>query len=171
MYSRHHLLVSAAAAVALVALLPLGPTPARAAVALAALTGAGVLIDLDHFVVARLVRGDWANARRALGDPRAAVVDQSELFGPGDVRALQRLLSHALLAPVAVAVAWAYGAAVGDPATARAAALAMAVVLYLHVLTDLIWDVSHLEDLPGSDDARSPGERAEAERSAGADVE
>lgn len=142
-------MISAGAAVALVALLPLGATPALAAAAVALLTAAGVLIDLDHFVVARLVRGDWANARRAVADPRAAIVDQSGLFGPGDVRALQRLLSHALIAPVAIAAAWAYGDAVGTAATAPAAALAMAVVLYLHVLTDLIWDVWHLDELPG----------------------
>ncbi|SHH67907.1 hypothetical protein [Halobaculum gomorrense] len=144
MYSRHHAAVSGAVAAGLVAVLPLGETPAVAAGAWALLTAAGVAIDLDHFLMARLVRGDWANARRALATPRAAVFDQSELFDPGDLWPLHRLLSHAVLAPLAVAAAWIAGAALdagGLGVTPTAAALATAVVLYVHVLTDLIWDV------------------------------
>ncbi|UIP00264.1 hypothetical protein Hbl1158_02535 [Halobaculum sp. CBA1158] len=144
MYSRHHAAVSAVVAAGLVLALPLGATPAVAAGAWALLTAAGVAIDLDHFLMARLVRGDWANARRAIANPRAAVLDQSELFDPGDLWPLHRLLSHAVLAPVAVAAAWTVGdalATAGVGVTATAAALATAVVLYVHVLTDLIWDV------------------------------
>lgn len=143
-YSRHHAAISGAVAAGLVLALPLGATPAVAVGWWALLTAAGVAIDLDHFLMARLVRGDWANARRALGSPRAAVLDQSELFDPGDLWPLHRLLSHAVLAPVAVFAAWLLGAALGDGGlgvTATAAALATAVVLYVHVLTDLIWDV------------------------------
>ncbi|MFC7070943.1 hypothetical protein [Halobaculum lipolyticum] len=141
MYSRHHAAVSAVVAAGLVAALPLGGALPVAAGWWAVLTAAGVLIDLDHFLMARLVRGDWANTRRALANPRAAVLDQSALFDPGDLWPLQRLLSHALLVPVAVAAAWAVGGATGPGATPAAAGLAMAVVLYVHVLTDLIWDV------------------------------
>lgn len=144
MYSRHHAAISAVVAAGLVLGLPLGATPTVMAGAWALLTAAGVAIDLDHFAMARLVRGDWANARRALANPRAAVLDQSELFDPGDLWPLHRLLSHAVLAPIAVVAAWAVGdalAAAGLGVTATAAALATAVVLYVHVLTDLIWDV------------------------------
>ncbi|MFC7097584.1 hypothetical protein [Halobaculum marinum] len=141
MYSRHHAAFSAVVAAGLVATLPLGDTLPVAAGWWAALTAAGVLIDLDHFVMARLVRGDWANARRALANPRAAVLDQSALFDPGDLWPLQRLLSHAVIVPVAVLAAWWAGGVSGPGVTPAAAALAMAVVLYVHVLTDLIWDV------------------------------
>ncbi|MFC6787102.1 hypothetical protein ACFQFH_14810 [Halobaculum halobium] len=166
MYSRHHAAVSAAVAAGLVLALPLGATPAVAAVVWAALTAAGVAIDLDHFLMARLVRGDWANARRAIANPHAAVLDQSELFDPGDLWPLHRLLSHAVLAPIGVAGAWVGGdalAAAGFEVTATAAALAMAVVLYVHVLTDLIWDVwrhdQYHEDVrrvAADDDSPSP---------------
>ncbi|MFC7136054.1 hypothetical protein ACFQRB_04820 [Halobaculum litoreum] len=69
MYSRHHAAVSAVVAAGLVWALPLGDRLAVAAGWWAVLTAAGVLIDLDHFVMARVVRGDWANARRALANP------------------------------------------------------------------------------------------------------
>lgn len=132
MYSRHHLVVSAAVAAGLVVTLPLGSTPARTVLAWGLLAAAGVLIDLDHFVVARAVRGDWANARRCLADPRLVLFDQSAIFDAGDLWPLQRLLSHVVVAPVAVLAAW----AVSD-----AAALAVAVVLYAHLACDLAWDV------------------------------
>ncbi|WP_284012471.1 hypothetical protein [Halobaculum litoreum] len=141
MYSRHHAAVSAVVAAGLVWALPLGDRLAVAAGWWAVLTAAGVLIDLDHFVMARVVRGDWANARRALANPRAAVLDQSELFDPGDLWPLQRLLSHVVLVPVAVLAAWGAGGLAGAGVTPAAAAVAMAVVLYVHLLTDLIWDV------------------------------
>lgn len=143
-YSRHHAAISAVVAAGLVLALPLGTTPAVAAGWWALLTAAGVAIDLDHFLMARLVRGDWVNTHRALTNPRAAVLDQSELFDPGDLWPLHRLLSHAVLAPIAVVAAWLLGGAVGGAGfgvTATAAALSTAVVLYVHVLTDLIWDV------------------------------
>ena len=144
MYSRHHAAISAVVAAGLVLVLPLGATPAVAAGVWAVLTAAGVAIDVDHFLMARLVRGDWVNTHRALASPRAAVFDQSDLFDPGDLWPLHRLLSHAVLAPVAVLAAWLTGATLGDAGlgvTAAAAALATAVILYVHVLTDLIWDV------------------------------
>ncbi|GAA0233368.1 hypothetical protein [Halobaculum roseum] len=166
MYSRHHAAISAVVAAGLVLWLPLGATPAAAAGAWALLTAAGVAIDLDHFLMARLVRGDWANTRRAIADPRAALLDQSELFDPGDLWPLHRLLSHAVLAPVAVAAAWAVGdalAAAGFDVAATAAALATAVVLYVHVLTDLIWDVwrqdryhENVRRVAGNDDPTGP---------------
>lgn len=132
MYSRHHLVVSAVVAGGLVVLLPLGATPVRTAAAWAILTVAGVLIDLDHFLDARLVRGDWENARRCLADPSLIFGDQSAIFGRGDLWPLQRLLSHVVIAPIAVLAAW----TVSD-----AAALAVAVVLYAHLVCDLVWDV------------------------------
>ncbi|QZY00532.1 hypothetical protein [Halobaculum rubrum] len=148
MYSRHHAAISGVVAGGLGLVLPLGTTPAVAAGWWALLTAAGVVIDLDHFLMARLVRGDWANTRRALANPRVAVVDQSELFDPGDLWPLHRLLSHAILAPIAVFGAWLLGAALGGAGlgvTATAAALSTATVLYVHVLTDLIWDVWRLD--------------------------
>jgi len=55
------------------------------------------LIDLDHFLIARLKTGNWDAVRFCLTDPGAAVTDQSEIFDPGDVGVLSRLLSHVVL--------------------------------------------------------------------------
>jgi hypothetical protein len=125
------------AAVGGTAALPLvvGLWPAAAPRAAAAVWTYGlalsVLVDLDHFLVARLNTGDWRNAWRVLADPPIAVVGQDEIFDDGDVTELQRLLSHALLGGALVA---------GLLAVAPTLAVFTAVVLYVHVVADLLWD-------------------------------
>jgi len=106
-----------------------GPIPAAAVVAYG--TAVGVCIDVDHFLIARLKTGDWDAVRFCLADPRAAVVDQSAIFDPGDVGVLSRLLSHVAIAGLAV------------PAIALASvplAIVTGAVLYAHLLADLVWD-------------------------------
>lgn len=94
----------------------------------------GVGIDFDHFLVARLNTGSWAAARRCLRDPRIVFADQDAIFASGDVGVLRRLLSHVLIAGLLVA-----GLTFVDPFLAAFSA----VVLYGHLLADLIWDVGN----------------------------
>lgn len=92
-----------------------------------------VFVDLDHFVLARVHAGNWSHLRRCLTDPVFAFTEQERVFDGVDTRMLEthRLLSHALLGGVLVAatalVAPVYG-------------LFTAVVLYVHVVADLLRD-------------------------------
>jgi len=133
MYSRDHAIVSAVVGAVAAFGLPL-PIPRWAAVGYAVAVGVG--IDFDHFLVARLTTGDWAALRRCLGNPRLVFLDQSEIFEPLALWPLQRLLSHHVLGGVAVAALW----TVSGPL-----ALFTAIVLYAHVLSDLLWDNYRLE--------------------------
>ncbi|WP_455448885.1 hypothetical protein [Natrinema thermotolerans] len=139
MYSKHHAAISFVVAGVLAVLLPpvtlLGtPIPTPAVVAYG--TAAGVCIDFDHFLIARLKTGRWDALRFCLTHPRATITDQSEIFDPGDVGVLSRLLSHVVIAGVVV------------PALALASvslAVVTAGVLYAHLLADLVWDRHLLE--------------------------
>jgi hypothetical protein len=128
MYSRDHALLSLAVAGAAVFVLDL-PIGWPVAVALALVAGVG--IDFDHFLVARVTTGEWRALRRCLANPRLVVLEQDEIFAPDAITELQRLLSHVLVIGVVVPVA-----AVVDPALA----VFVAAVLYVHLLADLVWD-------------------------------
>ena len=91
----------------------------------------GVGIDFDHFLVARLNTGSWASLRRALAHPATMVFDQAAIFAEDDLWAIQRLLSHVVIAGAAVAVLVAV-----SPYLAAFTAL----VCYVHVLADLLRD-------------------------------
>jgi hypothetical protein len=92
-----------------------------------------VFIDLDHFVITRRMTGDWSNLRRAISDPRVGLIDQEEVFADVDeVRLRQyRLLSHLLIGGVAVVV---------SSQVAGRIAVFVAVLLYAHVVADLLRD-------------------------------
>nr|WP_255682011.1 hypothetical protein [Natrinema sp. SYSU A 869] len=107
-----------------------------AAVVIAYGTAVGVFIDLDHFLIARFKTGRWDAVRFCLSNPRAAVADQSEIFEPGDVGVLSRLLSHVVIGGIVVPVI----AAVSVPL-----AIVTGAVLYAHLLADLVWDIYLLE--------------------------
>lgn len=92
----------------------------------------GVLIDLDHFLIARLKTGSWDSVWFCLAHPRAAVTDQRQIFEPGDVGVLSRLLSHLLIAGSVVPVL----AIESVPL-----AVLTAAVLYAHVVSDVAWDI------------------------------
>lgn len=150
-YSVHHAIVSLVVGLAAIAFLPpvsvLGFAVPPAALALYAVA-AGVLIDLDHFLIARLRTDGWDALETCLASPRIAVSDQGEIFAPGDVGVLSRLLSHHLVG----------GLLVGTLALAsRPLAVLTAVVLYAHVVSDLVWDVRRADDRP-------PAERLETFR-------
>lgn len=134
MLSKHHLLLSLATGLAL--LLGTPPSiPAWLVVGLAITVG--VLIDLDHFLVARLKQGDWDATIRGLRNPRLLVLDQDQLFDEDALWARQRLLSHAIIATVVVGVLAA--------AASVWLALVAAASLWVHLLADLVWDNYHLE--------------------------
>jgi hypothetical protein len=92
----------------------------------------GVGIDVDHFVIARLNRGDWANVRRVLRNPTQVFRDQSALFARGDVWRDERLLSHLLIGGALTAGWWTVD---------HYWALATALTIYTHVLADLYADI------------------------------
>lgn len=91
----------------------------------------GVGIDVDHFALARLNRGDWTALRRCVREPRIVLFDQDAIFDEGDVGAGRRLLSHTLVGGVAVVALQAV-----DPALAIVAG----VVLGVHLAMDFVGD-------------------------------
>ncbi len=141
MYTREHLVLSLVGGGGLVPLVetPLGPP---GTVAFAAVVG--TLVDLDHFLIARVRTGSWAALRRAIADPRLALIEQDELFEPGAVGQRVRLASHLVIGVLLVA---------GLVAVSPALAVVAAVVLGLHVLADAAWDAmlnrADVSDLPG----------------------
>lgn len=128
MYSRDHAILSLVVGGLAIALvdLPFG-WPSALVVAVVA----GVGIDLDHFLIARVTTGEWRAVRRCLADPRLVFLDQDEIFQPGAIWPLQRLLSHAVIIALAVPGLWFVDVGL---------ALFLGAVLYTHLLADLVWD-------------------------------
>jgi hypothetical protein len=91
--------------------------------------GLSVLIDVDHFPIARMAVGDWRHLRRVLADPALLLFGQDEIFDLDFRRT--RIASHLLV-----------GA--GLTATLRrrapAAAVVTAVCLAAHVVADALRD-------------------------------
>jgi hypothetical protein len=131
MQSRAHAAVGSVVSLALVAVYwPDAPLQVQAA-AWTYGVALSVLIDLDHFLVTRVTVGDWRHARRVLANPLGAFGDQDWIFDDEDLTELNRLLSHAIIAGVLVPGTW---------LVAPALAAFTAVVLYAHVLADLLRD-------------------------------
>lgn len=130
MYSRDHALGSLALGVVL---LLASAAPAGPAVVLPVVVAVGVGIDFDHFLVAYLNTGSAKNVRRVLRDPLLVVRDQEAIFDPADLSELQRLLSHVVIAGLAVSGLVALGE--------RGWATVVGLTLYVHVLSDLLADV------------------------------
>lgn len=127
MYSRHHLVVSTAIAGGFALATDWG--------LLIVVYGAlvGTLIDLDHFPIARYNRGDWHPLYFCLTHPRHAIVDQSEIFDDTDVLDSQRLFTHAILGGILVAITTPIHSGLG---------LVTAVIIYVHIIMDLIADLT-----------------------------
>lgn len=115
--------------------------PGASAATLARVVLAGVavsvLVDLDHFVIARGMAGDWRHLERAVTNPRVGLVEQERVFADVDEDELahRRLLSHHLVG----------GALVAGLALAGLGVVAayVAVVLYAHVLCDYLRDLGY----------------------------
>ena len=89
-----------------------------------------VLIDLDHFVLARLRVGDWRHLRRVLGDPTNALSGQGWIFEGVELER-ERLASHLVVGIVLVGI----GAALNPAAGAF-----LAAVIAVHVVCDVLRD-------------------------------
>jgi len=129
MYSRAHGAISLMIGVGLVVA---GVEWTHPLVVVGYATAVGVGIDFDHFVIARYNTGEWRALRYVLSNPRRALGDQSTIFETDDLGPFERLLSHTVIAGVAVPVTWLFDPALG---------LITAVTLYGHILADLVADV------------------------------
>ncbi|MFD1513869.1 hypothetical protein [Halomarina rubra] len=87
-----------------------------------------VFIDLDHFAWARLQEGDWSHLTRAVTNPKWAFVEQDDVFEGVEID-FQRLLSHVVIGGVTTLAFWLFSPAI---------AVYNAVVVYAHVLADLL---------------------------------
>lgn len=92
----------------------------------------GTLIDLDHFPLARYNQGSWDALRFCLRNPGHALVDQSDIFTLADVYPHQRLLSHVLIGGVLCTTLFFVDTTM---------AVLSAIVLYFHLLMDLVADL------------------------------
>jgi len=88
-----------------------------------------VLIDVDHFPIARVLVGDWRHLRRVLADPALLVVGQDRIFDVDFHRT--RLLSHLVIGGGLVAAL---------RRRAPPAAAVTAACLGVHVLADVLRD-------------------------------
>lgn len=132
-YSKAHFVVSVVVGAVTVA--ALGFELPLAVVLVGAAGVVGVAIDFDHFLVARARTGSWEAARRVLRNPRLAFADQRAIFEEDSVGRIPRLLSHVLIAGSAVALLGLVDVRI---------ALLVAVVLYTHLLCDLLADTRHV---------------------------
>lgn len=90
-----------------------------------------VFIDLDHFFIARLKTGSWSYFTRAASNPVWAFTEQEEVF-PDTEMQLERLASHVCIGGVLV---------LSLRPISRLLAAFSAVVVYAHVLADLLRDI------------------------------
>jgi hypothetical protein len=135
MYSKHHFLISVAVG-AVVALTTTGPYPWWVLLTVAAVVGVG--IDVDHFLVAGLNTGDWGAVRRCIRSPALVFVDQGAIFEEGEVGVIRRLLSHVVLGGALVGL---LAALAPLPLLSPFLAGFVGLVLYFHLLADLLWDL------------------------------
>jgi hypothetical protein len=133
MKSGEHAAIGALVGAVAVALLFPGAAPSAAAGVWLGGVAISVFVDLDHFVIARAMSGDWDALRRAVTDPRVGLVRQEEVFVAVDETRLRqyRLLSHLLLGGVLVAASRVVDGRL---------AVFVAVLLYAHVVADLLRD-------------------------------
>ena len=136
MDSKRHFLLSLAIGIAVAAVTDVPSTLADALFADLALVAyaavLGVAIDFDHFLVSRLHCGDWRAAQRCLDDPKIVLLDQEAIFDDDDLWPRQRLLSHVVIIGVFVPGVF----LLAGPFLAVVSGL----VLYAHVLADLVED-------------------------------
>ncbi len=130
MYSRAHAAIGAAVSVLWIAF----RSPEQSLPAAAGLVAYGVavsvLIDLDHFLLARVQAGDWSHLRRALSNPPRALWDQAWVLEGVELER-QRLATHVVVGSALVGGLW---------PLAPDLALLTAALVGAHVLADLLRD-------------------------------
>jgi hypothetical protein len=89
-----------------------------------------VFIDLDHFVLARHKTGNWSWLFEALSHPKKAFSSPEWLFDDVQMR-IERLLSHVVIGGTLTLLSL---------AIAPFVAVFTAVVVYTHLLCDLLRD-------------------------------
>lgn len=95
----------------------------------------GVLIDLDHFVIARINTGSWTPLVAVIRSPVRSLRNQADIFPAAAVSREERVLTHLLVGTVLVAGLWTLRPEWGH---------ITAIVLYLHLLADAFADVFEL---------------------------
>lgn len=91
----------------------------------------GVLIDLDHFVIARLHTGSWEPFVRSIRSPVRSFLRQEDIFAEEEVPRADRVVTHLLIGGVLAVGLWYVRPEWG---------YITAIVVYLHLLTDAIAD-------------------------------
>ncbi|MFB6128503.1 MAG: hypothetical protein ABEJ47_01950 [Halorhabdus sp.] len=143
MYSRAHAAISlvVAGGVVLAESVVLAGEPTVApAIAVTYGVALGVVIDLDHFVLAWVLSGSLAPFRRVLRTPWIVVTDPAAIFEADELGPYHRLISHVVIAGVLVPGVW----LAVDPFVG----VLSAAVLYAHLLADLLADVRNYETVP-----------------------
>lgn len=92
----------------------------------------GSIIDIDHFLIARLNSGSWMHLSQSVRNPHKLFLDQAAIFNPGDLFRDQRLFSHFLIFGFATGAMW---------FVSPFLSFATAVAIYTHILADLYSDM------------------------------
>lgn len=95
----------------------------------------GVLIDLDHFLIARWNAGTWRATRNVLRNPGIVLFDQEAIFTDDEVGPVERLVSHTIITVCLVG-----GLLAVDPYLAGVSAVA----LIGHICSDIVWGFTSL---------------------------
>lgn len=143
MYSRAHAAISflvAGGVVLAESIVVAGEPSVHPALAVAYGVALGVLIDLDHFVLAWALSGSLDPIVRVLQKPWIVVTDPSAIFEGGELGPYHRLISHVVIAGILVPGVW----LAIDPFVG----VLSAAVLYAHLLADLVSDLRNFETIP-----------------------
>lgn len=125
MESHHHAIHAGVLSLVLLVMLP---PPSHPLLLVGFVLAVGVGIDFDHFVIARLNSGSWKSLERVLERPSMVFLDQTAIFDGDDVGAIERLVSHVVIASVAAGVLWLVGLQYWASVTA--------ITVLVHLLAD-----------------------------------
>ncbi|QGN07303.1 hypothetical protein Hrd1104_08295 [Halorhabdus sp. CBA1104] len=134
MYPLAHAIISLVVAVGAVAV---GEATVNPALAVGYGVALGVLIDLDHFLLSWAVGDSLAPLKRVARRPWIAATDPGAIFEDSDLGPYHRLVSHVVIAGAISPAVW----LVVDPFLGTLSA----VVLYAHLLADLVADLRTFE--------------------------
>jgi hypothetical protein len=133
MYSRNHLLISLI--IGLISASFFGITGLEFALIVGYGCVIGVLIDIDHFVIARINTGTWSALRASLARPSKLLFQQRTVF-TGEVGKLQRLLSHMIISGVIVSIIAVFNIILS---------LFSIIIFYFHIVGDIYADIREIQ--------------------------